>query len=271
MGYVFINYASRDRQFASRIVADLNRSGIETWFDAVDLGVGNFLNVLGKAVDEADAMIVVVSKNSIPSEWVKLELNYALSKQLSVVSIAIDDSDADALSPFLKLRQIIDASNRYDLALTALFASLPESVKQGKKISPSTAHAAKGYVFLSYANSDAQFADRLKPFLKERNYAYWDYRDTDRDYQSLLAVELERAIKSARATLCILSPNWRSSEWTLNEYEYSVQIGKPTLLLKMEPFDPILRIAAKTYIDFTQGFDSGAMQLDRELGRYGLI
>lgn len=272
MGYTFINYASQDSAFVKKLVSDLNAVGVGTWIDADNLSAGtNFANALVDAVRNADAMIIVVSQHSIRSQWVISELGWAARFDVLMVPFVVDDADAQVILSYMRSFQIIDARKNYDLALKALVAIMPDSAKQGYKPASQGADAAKGYVFLSYANEDAGFVDRLKAYLKTRGYSYWDYRETNRDYQSLLNVELERAIKSARATICMVSDHWKRSEWTMNEFEYSRQIGKPTLLLKTQVFEPIARIATHTYIDFTQSFDQGARLLDQALVSFGLL
>ena len=272
MGYTFINYASQDSALAKRLVSDLSAVGVGTWIDADNLSAGtNFANSLVDAVKNADAMIIVVSKHSVRSQWVISELGWAAKFGVMMIPFVVDDADTHVIMGYMTAFQIIDARKNYNLALKALVAIMPESAKQGYKPTRQGAGAAKGYVFLSYANEDAGFVDKLKGYLNSRGYAYWDYRETNRDYQSLLNVELERAIKSSKATICMLSDHWKLSEWTMNEFEYSRQIGKPTLLLKTQQFEPIARIATHTYIDFTLRFDQGASLLDQALVSYGLL
>jgi hypothetical protein len=60
---------------------------------------------------------------------------------------------------------------------------------------------SKGYVFISYADEDAQFVEELKSFLSKHGYAYWDFRESERKYDVDYSLELEGVIKGAAGTL----------------------------------------------------------------------
>jgi hypothetical protein len=90
----------------------------------------------------------------------------------------------------------------YDSALRNLLAAL-EPFRREQPLATSK-KKTKGYAFLSYAEEDAEFVDELKGFLAKRGYSYWDYRESDRDYQQDLYLELEGVIAEASATLSFL-------------------------------------------------------------------
>lgn len=106
--------------------------------------------------------------------------------------------------------------------------------------------------------------------MKKRNYAYWDYEESDRDYHTQLFLELEGIIIEASATLSILSESWKRSKWAVKEFFFSEDVGTPVFLLKAKPIDPTLAVAGMTFIDFTQDIESGLKKLDRELSRKNL-
>ena len=111
------------------------------------------------------------------------------------------------------------------------------------------------------------FAFSLKGFLKEHGYAYWDYEESDRDYNSQLFLELEGVIIEASATLSILSEAWKHSEWAVKEFFFSQEVETPVFLLKAKELGPTLAIAGMTYIDFTKDSVFGFRKLDKELKR----
>lgn len=77
-------------------------------------------------------------------------------------------------------------------------------------------------------------------------------------------------IQEAAATLSILSPSWKRSEWAVKEYMFSSEVGTPVFLLRAKKIGPTLVIAGVPYIDFVQDRVSGFKKLDRELNRKGL-
>jgi hypothetical protein len=123
---------------------------------------------------------------------------------------------------------------------------------------------------LSYCDADTDFVSELREFLLMRGYAYWDYAESDRDYQAQLFLELEHVIQDAAATLSILSPSWKHSEWAVKEYIFSTEIGTPVFLLHAKRIGPTLVIAGVPYIDFVGSRPSGFKKLEHELNRKGL-
>ena len=106
--------------------------------------------------------------------------------------------------------------------------------------------------------------------LSRRNFAYWDYRESSRDYHQQLFLELEGVINESEATLSVLSPSWKQSLWAQREYFYSNEAGIPVFLLKAKEPGPTLAVAGMPYIDFTQSEQDGFDRLSRELVRKGL-
>jgi hypothetical protein len=64
--------------------------------------------------------------------------------------------------------------------------TLLEGIQDIRGTSPVAASTrkSKGYMFISYADGDAEFVAELKLFLKKRGYAYWDFQESKRDYRT---------------------------------------------------------------------------------------
>src|SRR5271169_6456110 len=76
---VFISHSSRDRLFVERIVAVLRRHGIACWYaPTAILGAQQWQDEIGHALRRCSWFVLVLSKNSLKSKWVKRELAYAL-------------------------------------------------------------------------------------------------------------------------------------------------------------------------------------------------
>jgi hypothetical protein len=79
---VFISYSSVDQGFADRIHADLQEAGIRVWLATEDLKTGDrFRQVIYDAIRVHDKLLLVLSRNSISSEWVEDEVNAALDRE----------------------------------------------------------------------------------------------------------------------------------------------------------------------------------------------
>jgi hypothetical protein len=197
------------------------------------------------------------------------ELDGVLNVGGSVLPLVLDDVGANKLPRPLADIQWADFRTSYDEGFQSLLRALtaiitPGEPKQGAQ------RKSKGYVFLSYAEEDKRFVRSLSSFLRERQYGYWDYDESDRNYQSQMFSELEEIIREAAATLSILTPAWKRSRWTIREYLFSEEVGTPVFLLKVEEMGPTLSIAGIPFIDFTKSQDEGLKKLHRELRRKGL-
>ena len=74
----FISYSSKDQAFTERLHADLQAKGVRCWFAPEEMKGGKKLH---EQIDEAiryhDKLLLVLSENSMGSEWVKTEIRRA--------------------------------------------------------------------------------------------------------------------------------------------------------------------------------------------------
>ena len=76
---VFLSYSAADRELARELVSRLRAEGFDVWqFDELAPG-DNWALAIGKALEESDAMIVLLSPDAAKSEWVEREVEYALT------------------------------------------------------------------------------------------------------------------------------------------------------------------------------------------------
>ncbi len=273
MAYVYITYSHRDRDFVDRLCADLGRQGIEVWVDRVQLRAGtDWTNEVNRAIEQADAILVVMSKTSIESSWVADEVDLAMHLRVTdrrlIMPLLIEDVEMPLR---LGVFPYIDFRGEYQKGLNALIGRLPEMVHAAAPIAI-TEPKAKGYFFLSYAEEDTEFVFSMRKFLEERGYGYFDYQESERDYYgNQMFLELERQISQAAATFCILSPDWKTSQWTPKEFLFALHIKIPTFLLMAREMEPTLILEGIPYIDFVKDRQEGLAKLDRELRRKKLI
>ena len=78
----FISYSSKDEDFARRLHNDLQESGVRCWFAPEKMKIGDpFRDVIEDAVRVHDKLLLILSKHSVKSEWVKDEVEAALEKE----------------------------------------------------------------------------------------------------------------------------------------------------------------------------------------------
>jgi hypothetical protein len=95
----FISHSTRDKPFVRRLAADLVAHGVKVWLDEQRLLVGDSIpEKIAQGLAESDFFLIVVSANSVESEWVKKELSSALvheieRRKVTVLPIRIDDAN----------------------------------------------------------------------------------------------------------------------------------------------------------------------------------
>jgi len=96
---VFISYSHRDKYFVNWLDDNLKKHSINTWYDSNEIKIGDSIKEKIKQGIEASSIIMLVlSKNSFKSEWVKYEFNSALlhnsiKKGIKIIMLKIDDFD----------------------------------------------------------------------------------------------------------------------------------------------------------------------------------
>jgi hypothetical protein len=77
---IFISYARPDKDFALSLAKQLTGQGHRVWVDALALLPGdNWPLEIGKALQDCDTMVVLLSPNSATSEEQRHEIDFALS------------------------------------------------------------------------------------------------------------------------------------------------------------------------------------------------
>lgn len=76
---VFLSYSHEESEIAKALATSLARAGLELWDPAEALFPGdNWALRIGQALQESDAMVVLISPASMRSESVRQEIEYAL-------------------------------------------------------------------------------------------------------------------------------------------------------------------------------------------------
>ncbi|HSF82086.1 MAG TPA: toll/interleukin-1 receptor domain-containing protein [Anaerolineales bacterium] len=79
----FISYSTKDQDFAERLHADLQSRGVRCWFAPEDIKGGHKLHEqIPAAIRLHDKLLLVLSENSMNSEWVKTEIYHARQDEI---------------------------------------------------------------------------------------------------------------------------------------------------------------------------------------------
>jgi len=74
---VFLSYARSDRERVGPLANALEASGFQVWWDSMLVGGAAFSREIEQAIERADAVVVLWSKSSIASDWVRDEAGQA--------------------------------------------------------------------------------------------------------------------------------------------------------------------------------------------------
>ncbi|MEW6287613.1 MAG: TIR domain-containing protein [Chloroflexota bacterium] len=90
MEKVFISYSRKDMDFVRKLAGDLETAGYDVWWDITDLrGGDDWVRNIPEAIKTSLYFIVVLSPNSIESEWVRKEYTQALSLRKKIIPIML--------------------------------------------------------------------------------------------------------------------------------------------------------------------------------------
>jgi hypothetical protein len=78
----FISYTQQDDDFAHRLHADLQDVGVRCWFAPEDLKIGDRFRVrIDESIRLHDKLLLILSEDSVGSQWVEQEVETALEKE----------------------------------------------------------------------------------------------------------------------------------------------------------------------------------------------
>ncbi len=127
---VFISHASEDKKrFVLDFATKLRNNGIDAWLDKWEMLPGDSLidKIFEEGIKNADAMIIILSKNSVSKKWVKEELNAGFIKKIEkntkLIPVIIDDCE---IPESLKstVWQNIKELNNYETELEVIISSI---------------------------------------------------------------------------------------------------------------------------------------------------
>jgi hypothetical protein len=96
---LFVSYSHADSDFVDQLAGELIRARKHVWIDRYEISAGqSLITTIQEAIGTAGAMLVVLSKASVQSEWCKKELSAGLIRELDekrvmVIPLLIEDCD----------------------------------------------------------------------------------------------------------------------------------------------------------------------------------
>ncbi len=95
----FISHSSSDKPLATIVYRYLRDAGVDIWFDRLEMRPGDSLiEKISEGIENSDFLLFLISDSSKSSQWVKKELNIALTLEMNgkgpkVIPVLIGDTE----------------------------------------------------------------------------------------------------------------------------------------------------------------------------------
>jgi hypothetical protein len=126
-------------------------------------------------------------------------------------------------------------------------------------------------VFISYSRKDSDIMWRITRFLRDQGITVWVDNEKLIPGTPIWEEEIEKAIKAASATIVIMSPDSKNSEWVRREISLADQYRKqifPILVRGDEDSSITLRLITRQYVDLRENEVAGLNSLHAALSQY---
>ncbi len=110
---LFISYSHADNTFVDELEKSLNEKGVRFWRDIHDMTAGRMETQIDRAIRQNPTVLLILSKNSMNSDWVQHEVRKArdLEKELgrdALCPIALDDGWKSSRWPQRVMEQVME-------------------------------------------------------------------------------------------------------------------------------------------------------------------
>ena len=137
---LFLSYARADEAFARRLAAALEHAGYTIWWDAMIEGGAAYARSIAEALEAADVILVLWSRQSVDSDWVKDEAAQGRDRH-RLIPLSIDGT----LPPLgFRQYQSIDLSHWHGRRNAPQFASLERAIAASLGHARPAAHSRTG-------------------------------------------------------------------------------------------------------------------------------
>jgi len=120
---IFISYSRQDKSIVEKIAAHLVKHRANIWIDEWELDIGDsIVTKIQDAIETSAALLVVLSKASVESEWCKKELTAGLVRELEekkvlVLPVLIEDCK---IPLFIRDKKYADFKINFDFGFQSI-------------------------------------------------------------------------------------------------------------------------------------------------------
>jgi len=130
---IFVSHSSADKTFVRGLAVDLAAMGHQPWVDEWQILAGeSIVERVGAGIEDADFMLVVLSRSAVSSQWVENEWQAkywieANEKRVTVIPAVIDDCQIPTL---LRAKKYVDFRHDYTAGLELLSKSIARHIER---------------------------------------------------------------------------------------------------------------------------------------------
>ncbi len=121
---VFLSHSSKDRDFVLRLARMLKDHKVRYWYSAAHIvGAKQWHDEIGRALGRCDWFLIVLTPDSVRSQWVKRELLFALNEgryNERIIPLLRKPCEYSRLSWTLPEFQLVDFSGSFDVGCRQL-------------------------------------------------------------------------------------------------------------------------------------------------------
>lgn len=135
--YVFFSYAHADLDVVEKIIIGLKQKMCRIWYDEGLTPGESWNDDLAEHLKNSEIAVVLLTKNSIGSQYVKAEINYAISKQIRILPVMLENinlpSGLEMMLSSVQYAILYDESD-INRQITKISSNLPDTVFAAKKV-----------------------------------------------------------------------------------------------------------------------------------------
>lgn len=134
--YVFFSYAHSDREVVEKIIIGLKQKMCRIWYDEGLTPGESWNDDLAEHLKNSEIVVILLTKNSMGSQYVKAEINYAISKQIKILPVMLENitlpSGLEMMLSSVQYAILYDESD-INKQIAKLSSNLPGTVFATKK------------------------------------------------------------------------------------------------------------------------------------------
>ena len=128
---VFISHSSLDAWIARTMAEKIRSLGVDCWLDEKDLEGGDVIaDEIIRGIDACQEAIVLISPNSVSSQWVSFEIGGVRAQHKRVTPI-LNNVRSDEMAPMKDIKSI--DLNKFEQFLAQLKRRVSQSGRQRKR------------------------------------------------------------------------------------------------------------------------------------------